>query len=123
MYLRSKLEGVVVSLEEAVPPQVLLPPPVDDTGKIILAAADLIRKHGWVRGEYWSARGLCTMGALYWAIKGVMEPVDGDHPAIQRVMRHLGLEYPDHIIMWNDTRCRDQAQAIAMLETAARCVL
>jgi hypothetical protein len=123
MFLKSKLEGFVALFEPNVPPQILLPPPVDETGRTILKAADLLRKNGWTRGSYWnSPLGFCVMGAIYMAITGKRTGVPDNHPAIMRVCRHLGVCDHSGVISWNDSQFDSAEMAIAMLEAAARAV-
>lgn len=126
MYLLSKIEEVVALLVPENAP-IALPPPLDETGKTIMFAAELLRRFGWCQGAWFQVDGtMCAMGALYRAITG--DPVrseNDNHPAVTRVIRYLGGSSYDGrgvVEQWNDRPGRKAGDVISMLESAARYV-
>ena len=62
------------------------------------------------------------MGALYLAITGTRQRTESDgHPAIRRVIRHLGGDTRGDVERWNDMQ-RNPSDVLTMLHAAARAV-
>ena len=88
----------------------------DDTVKVLLDAAQLIRERGLARGEGTDAQGrLCAIGALYVARLGTFS--DTISEAAKTLGAFLGIS-PERIYIWSDN-ARDASEVIAALEGAA----
>ena len=98
--------------------------------KHLTDAADLIRKHGHVKGAFRGRDGeYCTIGAIVHAATGTVvhapwgaPPVDMQAiEAAQRFAKTVtGSEYVGSICDWNNTRVRTASDVIAALEACAR---
>lgn len=86
--------------------------------QLLIDAADLIEKKGWIQSAYKSQFGYCTLGAL----RVVYQRQKPDHAYIQKsdhaymeaqvkLRQTLGTD----IAGWNDSSCRSKEQVVQML--------
>lgn len=96
----------------------------------LLGAAQLLRDRGWTTRQMEHPDGrMCLAGAIqrYVAESGISDPVVADNlatdavNAVQRMIWALpdGHDKP-HLTAWNDRHCTSAADAIDILERAAR---
>ena len=79
---------------------------------ILLDAANLIERHGWIQGAYGRPdRGYCLFGAVFEASK-----YDSDNPWAALVDQEVTGGDP---IGWNDAEGRTREQVIGLLRSAA----
>ncbi len=87
-------------------------PALDESGKLLLKAADLIEQRGWTQGEMDSPKGVCVLGALGWG--------RGHNPArtvaIIRFQEAIG---GCSVMLWNDENGRTQSEVVAKLREVA----
>ena len=104
------------------PGEVALPsrenlPALDEIGRILLRAADILETGGHCKGRANFGDAHCLSGAITQATFTIQEyPWDGHSPAIDRVADSLGGECP---IKWNDAPERTQAEVVAKLRSVA----
>lgn len=97
--------------------------PAPITPECLLSMRDLIVKHGWVRHEYGNCdRGFCLLGAYSRACLNWDIEERGHEPEMlgggwSRPLENA-LEISD-VTLFNDWELKDQAEAIALLETTA----
>lgn len=91
---------------------------LDETGQVLLRAADIIRKNGWAGAHKWGNPGhpRCVMGAIDEAswrddgtFYGYARPAD-------RFEASIGFRYG---VNWNNEPGRTQEQVVEALERAA----
>lgn len=91
-------------------------PQVQTVSDVLMKAAQIIRKRGWVRAMWVSDAGVCARMAIYGG-------ASGDHtkarPARMALVAFLGLSNESELIRWNDTVCQSAAEATQALEGAA----
>jgi hypothetical protein len=94
----------------------------------LLGAAQLLRDRGWTTRQMEHPDGrMCLVGAIqrYVAERRIDDPVVADNlstdavAAVQRVIWELFPDKP-HLTAWNDRHCASAADAIDILERAAR---
>ncbi len=85
--------------------------------KVLYDAALLIEHRGWIKHNFETDKGLCTLGAIRLAADGnrVLK-VD----AAMALMESLGV---DRIVRWNDRAWRTKRQVLRALRGAADAVL
>lgn len=82
---------------------------VDETGQLLLRAADYMQKHGWCVGGFENAKGeVCIFGAI-------MKTGGRYTDASWRLNCYLD----EHSTSWNDIVCQSKEQAVAALRAAA----
>jgi|ERR1700692_671956 len=89
-------------------------PKLEPWRQVLLDAADLIRKDGWIVGSRHSERGYCAVGAISqaagWWRFGLRTRAEN------RLRRYLG----HSIMFWNDALCSGKSKVIETLETVAK---
>lgn len=91
--------------------------------QVLLDAADVIRKQGWIQGSYHCGSYVCMMGAVCYAISKIAVPYKLPANKIQifiKAERRLGIFLNEMPANWNDAPGRTKEQVIAALEGAAR---
>lgn len=79
---------------------------------LLLTAADLIEKRGWIQGEFRSDDGrYCAMGA----IQEIDCPSQEKWIAMARVTQTLRMD----LVAWNDHRSRTKEQVVTKLREVA----
>jgi hypothetical protein len=98
------------------PPDTRKPPKLDEMGKVLLKARDIIRDRGWVCGAYEDGRRVCTAAAINLALGF---PPDSWLDEIWT--RRLNIDPWVHgdITGWNDTGEQSQQSVEERLERAA----
>lgn len=94
-----------------------------DEKEVFAQAADLIEKHGHLKGDYGGpAEGFCVAGAVWWALAGqtrlarhACTPLNGEFvDLLDRLPQG-----PGGISGWNDNPRTTKADAIQLLRKAA----
>lgn len=103
--------------------------PIDEIGRVLERAANIIKEHGWVRGTlYREGQGYCAIGAIQ-AATGHCPGSIGAHaqptykPAMQRLATLIGaLNEKGQTLIgnWNDSKATNKEEVIAALQAAAR---
>jgi hypothetical protein len=94
--------------------------------QILIDAADIIEKHGWIKDRYHTVHGYCAVGAIMkvggydvrrnQSIHGNLPPVVKD--AMTQLQKNLGVSIP----RWNDGIGRTKEQVVAKLKEVANVV-
>lgn len=103
--------------------------PIDPVAQVLLDAADLIKKKGWVRNSLLTNGRVCMLGAIGFAVG----PIDGKNEDERsfsikrnlnsdmgkRVREHLELHLDKAVPIFNDYRCLNgKTAAQKMIEAA-----
>ncbi len=91
-------------------------PAVDEIGKIMFAAADLIERDGHCKKMMFDGHGYCILGAIRWALRGSQYPANQYDAIAQRI--NLAAGGVPSIANWNDTHTK--TEAIALLRKAGQ---
>lgn len=103
-------------------------PEPDDTGRILLEAANLIRTHGWAKGDFENSYGeMCLHGAINKATVGKSAPFGasgyGGAPHCRIAGYLLSIGAPgsdgDWAADWNNDHAKSPTEVIDALEAAA----
>ena len=91
--------------------------PITKTARVLLAAADLIERDGWVQGITRCHAGRCMIGAVSDAAPARFDL----WPAIERINETLGRPFADPatVAYWNDAPGRTRDEVVALLRQAA----
>lgn len=86
--------------------------------KILLDAADILEKKGWVRSHYHHAGRSCAIGAIAIATSG---NANGTHIGTVAGKTAVGelMDYIGNIPYWNDHVAKDGKEVIATLRAVA----
>jgi hypothetical protein len=107
MYVEDKAIG------EAPPKEA--PPKLDEIGKTLLAAADLIEKNGWCQRGFFHGERSCALGAIR-RVTHLRHNHDNYYSATVRLEIQIGMR---SVGAWNDQPERTQEEVIAALRKAA----
>lgn len=88
---------------------------LDEVGKVLLRAADNLRRFGWIQELWCNDNGMCARMAIRF---GTNSPsvIEG---AYKTLAKHLRLADPIDIIEWNDRDGRTAEEVISALQAAA----
>lgn len=79
--------------------------------RILLDAADLIEREGWVKKAYRSWTGYCAVGAIQTV---ACRTQNSSFHAVIILTRHIG-----DIIIWNDNIAQNKAEVVRVMREAA----
>jgi hypothetical protein len=104
---------VLTPIPEAPPKPADKPVELDETGKVLMRAAEIVRERGWCQLDYEDDQGrVCAAGALYAA--------SGDEwPYVAMGRRRLAASLGRAVETWNDVPGRTKEEVIEALERAA----
>ena len=93
------------------------PAELDEPAKLLLKAADLIERQGWIQHECQNEGGYCVQGA----IKAVSPVYDWFGTAAHAGYKRLraAVDQGGGVIGWNDQRERTQAEVVSKMRAVA----
>lgn len=80
--------------------------------QVLIDAANLIKKKGWVKGHYETNKGFCMVGAIRMAAKNTPMAYDAE----MHLSRSMGTY---NILAWNDHNAKSKEHVIYELRKAA----
>ena len=83
--------------------------------QVLLHAASMIKRKGWIQGEFKNARGVCVIGAIQEAAWD-LNATDRTRAVVLRRLRKVTADY---IAEWNDDPLRTKREVLAALRKAA----
>lgn len=84
--------------------------------RVLTEAAAILRRDGWVQGEYGDERGRCAVGA----IRAVGAPDQAQLSALRHLRQSIPAKFGRSIVSWNDADGRTKGHVIRGLKKAAK---
>ncbi len=85
---------------------------LDQVGKVMYRAADLLEERGWCRNTLWNEKGeMCILGAIQ-TVANISDGVE------KRLSRYLGVPF-FNMVKWNNDICSSKEEVITLLREAA----
>lgn len=96
----------------------LVKPKLAGWQQVLLNAADLIEKKGWIRGEFANKNGYCAVGAIYTCYGSFYSK----WRAMLKLRAYLRGVYGRRtpIVVWNDLKFLDRRRIIEDIREAAK---
>jgi hypothetical protein len=91
--------------------------PLEPWQQLLLRAAEVIERDGWIQGHAFQHDGVCMVGAIARAGRGQQWPAGTQY---QKMLTALFPSTGGNMVRWNDTPGRTKQQVIDALRKAAR---